>query len=191
MKCESHNGYAIEQQTVINELKGLDDSYLLVNNIKLRALTSKLNDIQLKNLNGDIDHIILGLNGIFVLETINYGCKISCNGDDWHRSFMRWNLPIKNSPSRQVRRNSAVLKNYLANSLDFIRIKTNSFIDSVIVLTKPSVYFESRNTTLTVLKTKELVNYINNANHYRFSSEELKIVAHSIMKAEVNRARAP
>ena len=61
MKFESHNGYAIEQQTVINELKGLDDSYSLINNIKLKLLTSKLKDIRLKNLDGNIDHIILGL----------------------------------------------------------------------------------------------------------------------------------
>ena len=30
---------------------------------------------------GNIDHIILGSNGIFVIESKNYDGKIICNGD--------------------------------------------------------------------------------------------------------------
>ena len=52
-------GWAGEQQVSKLLSRSLSDEYLL------------LNDIHLRNSGGDIDHIVLGPNGVFVLETKN------------------------------------------------------------------------------------------------------------------------
>ena len=46
-----------------------------------------LNDLYLRDGGGDIDHIVLGPNGVFVLETKNWSGSISCNGDEWQTSW--------------------------------------------------------------------------------------------------------
>jgi hypothetical protein len=48
-----------------------------------------LNDLYLQDGGGDIDHIVLGPNGIFVLETKNWKGSIFCNGDEWRRTGKR------------------------------------------------------------------------------------------------------
>ena len=91
-KYRIYNGGLQGEKTVIKHLnKTLNDEYYL------------LNDVYMHNGGGDIDHIVLGPNGVFVLETKNWSGKITCNGDDWQR-------PGKHdmgSPSRQAKRNAA------------------------------------------------------------------------------------
>ena len=48
-----------------------------------------LNDLYLRDGGGDIDHLVLGPNGVFVLETKNWSGNVSCNGDDWQRAGKR------------------------------------------------------------------------------------------------------
>lgn len=50
-------------------LTSLDDRFYLVNHI------------QLPGMDGDIDHILVGPPGIFVIETKNHGWYVSCTGD--------------------------------------------------------------------------------------------------------------
>ena len=58
---------------VTEYLKELDDSYYLIN------------DIILPNSYGNIDHILLGPNGIFVIESKHFEGEIRCNGDNWYQ----------------------------------------------------------------------------------------------------------
>jgi hypothetical protein len=62
-----------------------------------------LNDLYLRNAGGDVDHIVVGPSGVFVIETKNWSGKISCNGDEWER--VGKSNP-SSSPSRQVKRNT-------------------------------------------------------------------------------------
>ena len=50
---------------------------------------SLINDVYLHDGGGDIDHIVLGPNGVFVLETKNWSGKITCSGDQWQRPGKR------------------------------------------------------------------------------------------------------
>ena len=75
-----------------------------------------LNDLYLRGGGGDIDHVVLGPNGIFVLETKNWSGNISCNGDFWQRSGKQ---NFNGSPSQQVKRNVATIKHIIDSSQAF------------------------------------------------------------------------
>ena len=88
-------GWQGEKQVAALLTSKLNDDYYL------------LNDLYLREGGGDIDHIVLGPNGVFVLETKNWSGSISCNGDEWQRVGKR---NFSGSPSRQVKRNAAKIK---------------------------------------------------------------------------------
>jgi high-affinity Fe2+/Pb2+ permease len=62
-------GWRGEKQVAKILTNNLNDDYYL------------LNDLYLRDGGGDIDHIVLGPNGVFVLETKNWSGRISCKGD--------------------------------------------------------------------------------------------------------------
>lgn len=87
---------------------------------------SIFNDVMLKSISGgNIDHIVVGPTGIFVIETKNYKGKISYYGDNWEGVGRR-------SPSRQARINAMRIKKILASSAS---LKSKPFwIQGVVVL---------------------------------------------------------
>jgi hypothetical protein len=97
-------GWTGEKQVAKLLSSKLSDDYLL------------LNDLYLRNNGGDIDHIVLGSNGVFVLETKNWSGNINCNGDEWHRDGKH---SSQGSPSRQVKRNAAQVKRIIDSSQAF------------------------------------------------------------------------
>ena len=42
-----------------------------------------LNDLMLPSGRGNIDHFLIGPNGLFVIETKNYAADVKCDGDQW------------------------------------------------------------------------------------------------------------
>jgi hypothetical protein len=95
------------EREVINALSNLDDRYYLIN------------DIMLQQPYGNIDHILLGPNGIFIIETKNYNGIIISDEDEWHRHYENRKGSKDyaiTSPSKQAKRNAMALKNFLNNS---------------------------------------------------------------------------
>lgn len=97
------------EKEVTMALQGLDDSYYL------------LNDVVLYPKHGNIDHIVLGQNGIFVIETKNYKGEVGCKEEEWYlltyppkkRGGGRRKRPFKKplpSISKQAKRNATTLK---------------------------------------------------------------------------------
>jgi hypothetical protein len=84
-----------------------------------------INDVMVSDGYGNIDHVVLGPNGIFVIETKNYGGKIACYGDEWSRqytskktgSFSRFIHFELGSPSKQARRNSMRIKRVIEEDM--------------------------------------------------------------------------
>jgi hypothetical protein len=92
----------------------LSDEYSMFNDVKLKSMAS-----------GNIDHIVVGPTGIFVIETKNYKGKISYYGDNWEGVGRR-------SPSRQARINAMRIKKILASSPS---LESESFwIQGIVVL---------------------------------------------------------
>ena len=67
-------GWEGEKQVAKLLSSKLSDDYFLIN------------DLYLHDGGGDIDHVVLGPSGVFVLETKNWSGNITCNGDEWQRA---------------------------------------------------------------------------------------------------------
>lgn len=65
------------EEAVVNALKGLDDSYAVVN------------DVLLDSRGGNIDHVLLCSKGIFAIETKNYTGEVWCSGDYWSQRTVK------------------------------------------------------------------------------------------------------
>jgi hypothetical protein len=130
--------------TVTKTLESLSDEYVL------------LNDLMLPNGHGNIDHFLIGPNGLFVIETKNYSGNVKCNRDDWF-----FNGQKTKSLSRQAKRNALIVRNSLETV--FSEHRTNfPFIEPVLVFVKHKDRLELHEPTIHVLKAEELVDFILN-----------------------------
>jgi len=156
------------EASVADALKKLDDSYFVIN------------DLLLKGRSGNIDHIILGPNGIFAVETKSLRGDIGCNGDEWTRRT-KGSSSVMNleSPSLQVKRNAAAIGQLLhfASAGDIGKGK-NIFVDGIVVFTDPKAHLELKSPTVPVLKLDDLCDYVKHfRSEDRYSSKELEAIA--------------
>jgi hypothetical protein len=137
-----------------------------------------LNDLYLSGGGGDIDHIVLGPNGVFVLETKNWSGNISCVGDDWQRGGKR---NFSGSPSRQVKRNAAKIQQIIGNSPSLRSL--GIWVEGIVVLTNNHASLHISNPSVPVLKLHQLPNYIASYRSMRsFSREQLEAVGKEITR---------
>jgi Nuclease-related domain len=115
-----------------------------------------LNDLLLPDAKGNVDHLLIGPNGLFVIETKNYSVHVKCEGDDW---FVRGHR-IK-SLSRQAKRNAMAVRNNL-ESLFSKQGHKLPFIVPVLVFVKHTDYLNLNRATIAVLKAEDLVEFIRN-----------------------------
>jgi hypothetical protein len=137
-----------------------------------------LNDLYLQDGGGDIDHIVLGPNGVFVLETKNWNGNISCNGDEWHRSGKR---NFSGNPSRQVKRNVSKIQQIIDGSPNLKAL--GIWVEGIVVLTNNHATLHVNNPTVTILKLTQLPNYLTTYRNSRnFSTEQLEVIGKEIVK---------
>lgn len=160
-----------------NELEELDNSYYMIP----RAV--------IPPNRGDTDYIVLGLNGIFVIESKHYGGEISCDGDKWNRyktgkKGNRYEVRI-GVPSNQVKRNAKVLKDFILEHKKEIFKDTKDiphiWIWSILVFTNKNSNLHLKNPTVDVLKISELVDFINKKD-ITFSVDNIKRMKEAILK---------
>jgi hypothetical protein len=145
----------------------LSDEYYLINGVHFRG-------------GGDIDHIILGPNGVFAVETKNWSGRITCNGDDWQRQGRRH---VSGSPSRQAKNNAAKIKRTLDASATLRPL--NIWVEAILVFTNSHTDLHTYNPTVPTLKLHQLPNYITthkNHNRNRYTTHQLQQIADEIQK---------
>ena len=71
------------------------------------------NDVKLPGKGGNIDHIVIGPSGVFVIETKNYSGKYRINGNKWFYYKNGKYVETSKSPGSQVVRNLMNLKNFM------------------------------------------------------------------------------
>lgn len=150
-----------------------------------KLLTSKLNDdyyllndLYLREGGGDVDHIVLGPNGVFVLETKNWSGSISCNGDEWQRVGKR---NFSGSPSRQVKRNAAKIKQIIDNNPNLRPLSI--WVEGIVVFTNNHATLHLNNPTVPILKLPQLPNHIAAFRSSRsYSREQLEAIGKEIIK---------
>ncbi|MCL1966047.1 MAG: NERD domain-containing protein [Candidatus Bathyarchaeota archaeon] len=147
----------------------------------IRTLTSKLNDeyylmngVYLKSGGGDIDHIVLGPTGIYVLETKNWSGKIICNDTQWQRPGKK----ITTNPSLQAKNNAQKIKRALDSSL-FLR-GHNIYVEGLIVFTNTHAKLSISNSIVPVLRIQQLSDYIKNQKSNSLTREQIQQIIKQI-----------
>ncbi len=136
-----------------------------------------INDLYLRGGGGDIDHIILGPNGIFVLETKNWSGVISCSGDVWQRLGKR---NFSSSPSRQIKRNAAKI-NQIIDKAPNLR-SSGIWVEGIVVFTNKHASLRISNPTVQIFKLPQLPNFIlTNRSSQTYSRELLEAVGKEII----------
>lgn len=155
------------EREVVKALQELDDSHYL------------LNGIVLPRGKGDIDHVLLGPKGVFVIETKNYSGKVICDGDNWHRRRQagQRKTPVE-SISEQAKRNALDLDHFLKK-----KSRRNVDVTPICVFVNPSVELELKNPTLPVLQLKGLTKFIKDAQPTSaLTEQEIKNLSNAILK---------
>jgi hypothetical protein len=159
-------GWAGEKEVVKLLGSKLSDDYIL------------LNDLYLRGSGGDIDHIVLAPNGVFVLETKNWSGEITCNGDEWRRSGRG---DFKGSPSRQVKRNVATIR-HIVDSVPALR-SLGVWVEGIVVFTNNHANLHINNPTVMIVKLAQLPSQItSHQNQVRYSPLQLEAVGKEILK---------
>lgn len=159
-------GWEGEKQVTKYLSVALNDDYYLINDLYLRCG------------GGDIDHVVLAPNGVFVLETKNWRGSISCKGDEWQRGGKRG---FSSSPSRQVNRNAAKIKHIINNSTSLRSLGV--WVEGIVVLTNKHANIHLNNPTVPILTLAQLPNYLTtHKNTRRFNHSELEAIEKEIMK---------
>ena len=161
------------EHMTIESLQNLPNSYCLIN------------DVNLPNGYGNIDHIVLGSNGIFAIETKNFEGELRCEGDNWYQYKDTWKIPEEHeikSPSKQVKGNALKLKQYIESKNIFSK-SLRLWVEGIVVFTHNNVILHCDNPTVPVFKVNQLCNYIRNKeSKIKFSSHELEKVAKILLR---------
>ncbi len=161
-----NGGLAGEKQVADLLTHTLNDDYYL------------MNDFYLREGAGDIDHIVLGPNGVFVLETKNWSGNISCNGDEWQRSGKK---NFSGSPSRQVKRNAAKIQQIIGGNPSLREM--GIWVEGIVVLTNIHATLHVNNPTVPVLKLPQLPNHLTTSRNSRnLTREQLEALGKEIVK---------
>jgi hypothetical protein len=129
------------EQSVASELSYLNDEFLL------------LNDVMLPGGRGNIDHILIGPTGVFVLETKNYSGKYVCYGDRWFFQGVRRKYAVS-SVSVQAKNNANTLASLIHASGFTVDV------NPVVIFTHPSVQLWLHHPTVPILKSGTVCSFL-------------------------------
>ncbi len=145
----------------------LSDDYYLINDLYLQG-----------SRGGDIDHVILAPNGIFVLETKNWSGKITVVEDLWHRAGKR---NLHGSPSRQAKNNATKIKRLVEISSKLRGLELG--VAGIVVLTNRHASVQLNSPTVPILRLHQLPDYIkSHGSQKRYSRDVLERIGEEIVK---------
>lgn len=137
------------EEKVAEYLYLLNDSYYVIH------------DVVLPGMIGNIDHIVLGPNGVFVIETKNHRGLITCNGDHWtQRKIGRRGTPYLGnigSPSKQVKKKAVLLNRFIQSHFN-----VNLYVNGIVVFTNEEADLVLNNPTVIILRPDEICDSIRN-----------------------------
>jgi len=137
----------------------LSDDYYLINELKIGK-------------GGDLDHIVIGPNGIFVIETKNWSGKITCQSDEWQRQDRH---KFNNSPSRQVKNNTNKIRRLL-EAQSSLR-NHGVWIEGIVVFTNHNIELQLNKPTVTILRLPELPDHIINYKNFNpYTTRQLELI---------------
>jgi Nuclease-related domain len=148
-------------------LKSLSNDYLLLTHIALPVY------------GGDIDHLLIGPNGLFVIEVKNYSGYVRCNQDQWAVKTRRIN-----SLSKQAKRNSMALRSAIASLYSGRRIAI-PYVTPLLVFANPEARLRLRQPTIAVLRLHEIAEFIRDyAPKRQITPEERRRIVHHLVSLD-------
>jgi hypothetical protein len=161
-----YNGGLVGERKVDKALNsGLNDDYYLINNLSFHK-------------GGDVDHIVIGPNGVFVIETKNWSGIVSCNGDAWQREDQR---KFKDSPSRQVKKNADKIKQIMSSSSNLRN--HGIWVQGLVVFTNTNADLSINKPTTPILRLSELSSYITTYKNYNpYTAQQVQQIIKEITK---------
>jgi len=157
------------EKAVTNLLRiTLSDDYSLINNVRFR------------DGHGDVDHIVIGPNGIFAIETKNWSGKIACNSDVWQRPG---GPRSATSPSEQAKRNAVRVRHAIEGSK---KLPFNVWVEPIVVFTNSHAELYVNRSTVTVIKLPQLPSNIVSYQHrngvHSYTEQQLEQIVEEITK---------
>ncbi len=147
-RSDWHKGI-LGEKMVVEALTPLDNSYVLINDVVLFERT------------GNIDHILVSPNSVFVIETKSYRLHY-----------------LNRFPIRQAIHSAISLRQFLEK-----QIQLDMFIPAILVSTNPHTTTSQRSSTVNVITLRNLRNFIKDqGNQSLLDTEVKKNLIHEIMK---------
>lgn len=123
------------QDRIPDILTNLGDDYYLLNNLKLPGRAD------------DVDHLVIGPNGIFALEAKNHRGHIFWRSGQWYqekvsrRGRLQPEEPIRD-PTQQLKRNVDYLRSCINQTNPGLSRRTRLWIEGAAVFTHPAVHVD-------------------------------------------------
>jgi len=161
LHCGYQRGFEGEKEVTKVLSSTLSDDYFLINDVQLVA-----------GKRSNIDHIVLGPTGIFVLETKNHRGKIICYGDSW--------TGMGQNPFTQARVNALIVREVIEASGIFE--SKLPWFQAVVVFPNKKAKLDIRKDPLKVevLKIDKLTDYITHETR-RLSAQEIELMSKEIL----------
>ncbi len=144
-----------------NWYKGIRGEYIVANYLnQLPEYYSVFNDVKLPGSYGNLDHIVIGPNGIFVIETKNYKGFFIIEDKEWYYKG-KYTKKARSQPGKQVITNSMSLRKFLMdNNLNMKGV----WIDSIVTLINKNFKIAQKPRYYKVLFPSTIPKFIQNSN---------------------------
>lgn len=134
----------VGENKVAHYLSFLDlNDYYVYNNV----------NICINGRSQQIDHLVVGSNGIFHLETKNYSGEIYIDkNENWSKSN-KYNYELLESPKCQIQRHEQLLKEIIDSKYEIVSV--------IVMANKYCKLVGIKNTSLNVMKAEKILDFIN------------------------------
>ena len=141
---------------------------------KLKKLPKKytaIRDVKIPNLGGDIDHVVVGPTGVYVIETKNYKPTYIPDEDCWYHTSGRVS---PQNPAKQVKLQASKLNDFLKNKLGKKFNKASIF--PVISPINHNLILKNKVKSYEIVYPEDLVSYLSHGRKILSSKEVKEII---------------
>ncbi len=141
---------------------------------KLKKLPKKytaIRDVKIPNMGGDIDHVVVGPTGIYVIETKNYKPTYIPDEDCWYHTSGRVS---QLNPAKQVKLQASKLNNFLKPKLG--KKFNKAAIFPVISPINHNLIFKNEIKSYEIVYPEDLVGYISHRRKILNSNEVKELI---------------
>ncbi|HOO96768.1 MAG TPA: nuclease-related domain-containing protein [Caldisericia bacterium] len=165
------------QKVVPEKLVGLSNDYILINNVSL------------KGRNCDIDHIIIGPDALFAIESKHYNGEIFGQGEEWSYlkrgragGFYRGHI---GNPSRQIKRSTWELKEMIEEELEKKGYADSKvWIEPLVVFTHPKTALRITDSPIPAIHVNDLIAFLQDFKAKEELSEKVRQEIVELIKAQ-------